>query len=73
MTSEEYELRKKNAIDEFKEIINKYIMPLFDTRGSLRYIDSSEHNKDLVTIEDEDGFSTVKFYLYSANPIQKVL
>lgn len=66
LTSEEYELRKKNAIDEFKEIINKYIMPLFDTRGSLRYIDSSEHNKDLVTIEDEDGFSTVNFYPFVA-------
>ena len=62
LTPNEFEVQKKNAIKEFKYIISKYILPLFDTSSSLKYVCSTEYNKELVTIEDGDEISTVHFY-----------
>ena len=41
---EKLEVRKKNAKDEFEEIIRTYMLPLLDTRGNLKLKDRSGTN-----------------------------
>lgn len=67
MTSEKYDFRKECAIAEFRAIINKYILPLFDVRGSLKFISKESTNKELITIETGERFSTLRFYPFISN------
>lgn len=60
---EKLEVRKKNAKDEFEEIIRTYMLPLLDTRGNLKLKDRSGTNDELVSIQqNETGKSTIYFY-----------
>lgn len=60
---ETYEIRKKNAQDEFKDIVSTYMIPLMDTRGKLKFRDRSVTNTELVSIQqNEMGQSTIYFY-----------
>ena len=38
-------------VNEFTEIISRYILQFFDTRGKLRVVSEEIENKELVSIE----------------------
>lgn len=58
--------RQSEALDEFVYIIKTYMLPLFDTRGSLKRVmitEANSHaNSDLITIVQEGNGSFVYFY-----------
>lgn len=55
--------RKKLAKNEFELILTKYIVPLFDTKGRLKFHNKTERNHQLITILDKkDNTSVVSFY-----------
>lgn len=57
------EERKVRAGNEFFEIISSYIVPLLDTRGSLKIKYEATENKELISIkESADGKRTAFFY-----------
>ena len=50
-------------VNEFTEIISRYILQFFDTRGKLRVVSEEIENKELVSIEFlEDGLQVVRFF-----------
>lgn len=55
--------RQSKALDEFVNIIKTYMLPLFDTRGSLKKVTTTEAtahaNSDLITIvrEGDESFA----------------
>ena len=65
---EDIATRRKKALDEFVDIINTYLLPLFDTRGSLKKViintKNAHANSDLITFGKEGDASVVHFYPY---------
>lgn len=58
-----YEVRKENAQNEFKDIISTYILPLLDTRGSLKLGNKPCVNSELISVfQNSLGQSTIHFY-----------
>lgn len=62
MKKTKFDLRKELAIAEFEFIIKKYILPLLDTKGNLKFHDQSEYNNQLIKFSNENNTSTVIFY-----------
>lgn len=63
MSNECIESRRREAGEEFKEIVSTYMLPLFDKRGTLKLKYKKIANKELVSIvEHEDGNRTAFFY-----------
>lgn len=56
------EERKEKAMQEFKEIISSYILPLFDVRGSLKCICKDIVNSELISIIQEDNNLTYAYF-----------
>lgn len=55
--------RKESAMEEFRELISSYILPLFDTRGNLKCKCKPTVNKELISIiEDEKKQTYAYFY-----------
>lgn len=55
--------RKILAQNEFKEIINTYILPLLSVKGKLNLINTYSENKELVIFtNNEKGKAVVRFY-----------
>lgn len=50
------------ASREFSEILEQYILPLFDTRGTLRFHNVPCQNSELVSFHEKEGKRTLRFY-----------
>lgn len=51
------------AQQEFMFILKEYILPLFDVKGNLKFINEPEKNKELISIKEKNAnISIAKFY-----------
>lgn len=62
MNKEELQERKELAKQEFEFILNRYILPLFDTKGNLKFHNEEERNTQLISISTENNVTIAKFY-----------
>jgi len=61
--SSDVKTRRREAKNEFENIIRTYMLPLFDVRGSLKCKESPSENSELISIQpDKNGNSTICFY-----------
>ena len=54
---------KNKAVDEFELVLNSYILPLFDVKGNLQFVDENKHNHNLIeTDTTPDGQLIMYFF-----------
>ena len=58
---------RKECIDEFKEIITDYILPLFDTRGNMKFVKNDSTSSRLIAYDEDAGKKRLRFYPYAGN------
>lgn len=52
----------EEAKEEFQNIVQTYMLPLFDVRGELKFINRSSTNTELIEMKEENGKTYVYFY-----------
>lgn len=62
-SDKDIEQRFNRAKREFIDIVNTYMLPLFDTRGALKCVTESSNSNELITILQKEGTGkSIRFY-----------
>lgn len=56
------DVRRRRAKQEFVDIIETYMIPLFDVRGKVKCIEAPTKNLELISIEKEGNYNNLYFY-----------